>query len=410
MAGIAAAILGLMQDRVRREMTSRLALASEIDRLTLDPRNEDCTRAEQKRRQELDQQLKKTFEVAETYNRRTPLLEGVFPVPARPELIYKFQEAYRDALYKLPREMKANGRPTEQEVRDEREIIEEAWRDARTDHDGGFADWTRQQRGDWPADPTTRLRPTSRQPVPPFIGRPDSGPTPVPEEQVRFRAAIKKARSIRMYATMDLQNPSFYVSPVFDAERPTPKEMWYAQVGLWVQQDVARAIEALNSEAAKGLNEKDVNVTRLPVKRLVSTQVYGYVTSTGQVVRFDSRAGGPGGGPGAESVPPSFTGRKSDEQFDVIRFSVTAIVDQRDLLQLIDYLSRANFYQLVGARCVSSDELHEADEKAGYFYGEDPVAQATLEFEGYLARKVYKPLMPADALTELGIKSEPAPQ
>ena len=47
---------------------------------------------------------------------------------------------------------------------------------------------------------------------------------------------------------------------------------------------------------------------------------------------------------------------------------------------------------------------HEAEMAVGYFYGTDPVVRATVEFEGYMAREVYEPLMPAAVRELLGIE------
>jgi hypothetical protein len=66
-----------------------------------------------------------------------------------------------------------------------------------------------------------------------------------------------------------------------------------------------------------------------------------------------------------------------------------------------------NFYQLVGLEYTT---LVAGSQDGDYVYGSAPVVRATLDFEGYMARKVYKALMPADVLKDLGIEGAAAPQ
>ena len=85
-----------------------------------------------------------------------------------------------------------------------------------------------------------------------------------------YRARVTKARSILCY----YDEGTFHRSPlVFQEEAPPPEEMWFAQVGLWIQEDVARAIAELNGEAANQVTGTDPCVQDLPVKRLVFVRV-----------------------------------------------------------------------------------------------------------------------------------------
>jgi hypothetical protein len=223
-------------------------------------------------------------------------------------------------------------------------------------------------------------------------------------EEARYRAAVKKAHSIRVYASPDT---SFHVSPMaYSNEAPRPADMWYAQVSLWIQEDVLGAIAQLNDGAAQQLAGKDVDVASLPVKRIESIRVRGYVAPNGTLIEFPVQGqaqAARGGGGGAPTVS-SFTGRKADDQFDVVRLTLTAMVDERDLLKLIDSVTRTNFYQLIGLEYATV----ESTDREGYFYGDAPVVRAVLDFEGYMARKIYKAMMPEEVQLALGIvKAEP---
>ena len=87
----------------------------------------------------------------------------------------------------------------------------------------------------------------------------------------------------------------------------------------------------------------------------------------------------------------------------MLHFTVTVFVDQRELLDLIDHISRKNFY-----KCVELDyrKLDPKDEAGGYMYGTGPVIRAKIRFEAYMARPLYAPLMPKAVRDILGIKDK----
>lgn len=217
-----------------------------------------------------------------------------------------------------------------------------------------------------------------------------------PKYDAVFRAYVSKAQSIRCYVGPG----SFHVSPIVEETRaPRPADMWFAQVGLWIQQDVVTAIASLNNEAAQQADDTDAHVEQMPVKRIEHIEVQGYQTSDG-LIPFPAHTS-MGSRPGGGIQAASFTGRMSDEQFDVVRFNLAVIVDQRDLLQLIDRLTKQNFYQCIGA------EYTQVPEEAGYMYGTEPVIRAGLAFEGYMACGVYRELMPPEVVQALTGQKQP---
>lgn len=128
-----------------------------------------------------------------------------------------------------------------------------------------------------------------------------------PMGEAERRAAVKKARNIRIYATAVEGRTVFHRNPnIFAQQAPSARDMWYAQVGLWVQEDVVNAIAKLNDEAAGQLGGEEACVANMPVKRIVSIQVLGYVTSNGLLVPFASEgtAGlNPQAGPAPQRSP-----------------------------------------------------------------------------------------------------------
>lgn len=447
-AAVTFAVMQTLSDEVVVEMKTHVAKATELSRLRSGAVNEECIEAERQHAEQFKREYDAALGFAVERNRRAPLLEGVFPEPGQRAARYRFKEAYEKKLYALPRGLNlpdglnAGGLPTEREVRDEQEILNDiARRKAEADGEdlevagaeprtgfgvgrapgvgpGGGGDPRRYPGAGVGRAP--RRGPATGAPTAPGPGgygqpRGPGGMTPTLQppddessrlavtDEARYRAAVRKAKNISIYATLDptMTTPSFDISPIVATDQPpTPAEMWYAQMSMWLQQDVVEAVREVNNEVARQLPEEESHVANMPVKRIVSVDVDGYVTGPSTVVPFPSLASKQ-----VEVPVESFTGRVSNEQFDVIRLSLRAIVDQRDILKLVDAMTRTNFYQLIGLRytLVPPDDVRND----GFFYGSEPVVEVTLTFEGYFARTVFKEMMPRQVLVDLGIV-EPA--
>lgn len=414
LAAIGVLVLGMMRTSVVDEMKKRVAAAGEIDSLKADPKNEASIQAEAERLEKFKQQYAAALAVAESINQRKPLLEQVFPKPTSNAVAYEFQDAYRQRFYQLPREMNASGPPTPQEVQDELEaMIEE-----------------KKRKGGDEAEPPPSVQPKPEPPgkgppVPPGPGPAPALPTPPgahatgtgglgdkygvsPDEAAR-QAAIRKAHSIQMYCEVTGPHGAFQISPIAQmSDVPKAADMWFAQVGLWIQEDVVKAIHEVNAEAAAKLDPKDAHVGRMPIKHLVAIRVLGYLGKAGTNVKFEGVREGSSTGQNPPSpipvgdFPPVFTGHVGDDQFDVLRFTVTAVVDQRDLLKLPDRVTRTNFYQLVSLS-YDSQPPFGADARE-FYYGDDPVVRATYEFEGFMERGIFQSMMPPDVRQLLDAK------
>jgi len=453
--GIAGAVWFMMSDSVVEEMSKHKQLGANISRLMSSPKNQAMIDAERDRGKAFSDEYNKTLSVAEDRNRREVLLDGVFPKPADLQRHYQFKEEYVTAVYQLPRELGGGGLPTAQDVQDMTEIMEdEARRKAEQEDDSvPTQKWTQPTGNTFRPGRGTTFQPSPRMggpQMPPRGGnlRPGAGGPPgnynpyggatgggnmfrpgggsglqaprggafqpsgwggddkknvtVSGAEVQYRAAVTKARSVRTYATP----ASFHISSMVDSDRPpSERDMWYAQVGLWVQEDMVEAIRDVNDAAAKLLGEDEAHVGNMPVKNVERIHVLGYVMSSGSLLPFLASTGRAQANVDTTHAEfrPSFTNRTSDELFDVIRVQLVVVVDCRDVLKLIDRVTRGKFlYQLVGVEYTRS----EASDERGYFYGGEPSIRAVLDFEGYMARKVYKPLMPAMVLEDLGIAKE----
>ncbi len=219
-------------------------------------------------------------------------------------------------------------------------------------------------------------------------------------EQLMQEAATKN--------TMYVERDAFDFDPTvqtaaFQGQPATPKDIWYAQLGLWIESDVAKAIASANG--------KSQNVLTSPVKRLIKMTLprveQGFYTMTGQP------AGG-GGGMGNQPVPVqpvspdtvvatvSPTGRVSNTLYDVVHFELVVDVEADMVPVFLEHLTRNQFIYVNQLNLTSVDSV--AMKTQGYLYGEKPVARLNLKCEMLFLRGWTVPLMPAEVKQRLGVQ------
>jgi hypothetical protein len=210
-----------------------------------------------------------------------------------------------------------------------------------------------------------------------------------------------------------------------DASRRTTKlkpiDLFLMQWNYWVAEDVLGALKAANGE-------KDV--LQGPVKRVLS------LSSTLQAPAAAAPADGAAAGDGAEPPPPpvddgsgavpgadavaaaptgepinpdaalpaadyskSFTGRTTNQLFDIITCEVRLIVQTSAIPQVIDELAKRNFITVTDVKLRPVDSFAAAEE--GYIYGAAPVSAVSLKLETIWLREWTGPFMPDDLRSRL---------
>lgn len=436
-AFIVIAVIGMTSDAVPKKMQEELTRtkATTIRSLMSTPVNETVIAAEIARGEQLTQEFARTQEVVKQINRRAPLMPGIFPKPATLVAPLQFRENYVKVVADLPRSLAADTLPTASDIQEEQRNVEDLIAQEREKLEEEQAD---DLAGAGPRPPVR----TGAGRAPPSFDDPDdrfggvvmgggggggvvmgggggrmargggarggammpgpqqtfTAPTTDPKYDPIYRARVTKARSIHCY----IDPQTFQVSPIArETTPPSVEEMWNAQVSVWIQEDVVRAIAGLNGQAAEKLDRNDIALEHVPVKRLVAVRVLGYELPNGQRVAFRVD---PGVGAGPFQAPPvgsTLTGRVTGGDIDVVRFMVQLVVDQRQIPRVIDAISRANFFQCVG---VSYEAVNRQTEEMqlGYFYGTAPVVKLTLDFEAYMAVEAYADLMPPEVRARLG--------
>jgi len=430
---VAGAIAYTGYSDIRAELSDAASLARELQqyRGPRDLCNKQVIDAEQQRNNQVDTQLEQVTETAEQMNQHQPLRDDVFPKPSplRQDSPYLFRTDYREKFKEFLRLLQAGDAPDQDEIQDMQERIN---REQRVPED--------QSLGFIPSVATgaSSLKPGEYAPAR-GVARGVRPSWQAGEEQVSIeelartdaaiRAALAKAGRIRIYAV--LQSFDIVDSVYALGQEPALSDMWFAQLKLWVQENVVRGLREANERAAQRLEGVEVrpNVTNLPAKHLLSVGVSDYVEAVAEVGgvaggappvdRFAAKMAFGRGGGGADAIKTSgsvtqagssrmgsaidsFTQRTSTDLYDVVQFRVEMVVDARQLLRVINAVCRQDFITPIR---VSFKALEPSTTFTDYIYGSAPVVQATVDFECCFFRELYEPLMPEDIKTQRGMTS-----
>ncbi len=368
----------------------------------------------------IDRQYEQVRQTAEQWNRRTPLRDDVFPKPPpnRQDAPYLFRRDYQKEFNELLALMKAGDRPTQSDVEAMTMLITQEQRvpedqSLGLDLDVRATDYRL-------SSPGAGLGKGYSEPE--LLGKGvgmgaiagghagELGGSVSFEELARsdplLRAAIVNAKELRIYASLECFD---IVESVYSSgTQPSLSDLWSAQLGLWVQEDVVRGLAEANEQRARQIEaenkqrpvelQKPIDVTTMPVKHLLGIMLSSYVRA--------ASSGSGGGMAGAMGKPvrataaqtgelgSSFTGRACNELYDVVQFQLELVVDSRHLLEVINAICRQNFMTPLR---IDYQVLDPAQTMGEYIYGAGPVVLAKLDFEYYLFHDIYEPLMPEAA-------------
>jgi hypothetical protein len=199
----------------------------------------------------------------------------------------------------------------------------------------------------------------------------------------------RRATEFKVYLEPNALGKSLAIAnPANPQVIPSATEMWFAQMALWVQQDVCNSIVTLNDSDPAF---KDVPTS--PVKHLLAVDIQPgptmYVTRLGA-----NGAPAPAGGEGAPAADPaagggkdyvlSPTGRICNPLYDVVQFRLAAVVDADSVKSFIQQLQYGRFISVLEADLKGVD-LEQALEE-GYGYGKRPVVEVNLRCEALFLR------------------------
>ncbi len=400
LVAVALIALGILTSTVKESLARDSSIVQSLNLAS--PVNERIIEEQEKLLKRNTQQLEQTQKRLEERGGYQPLHPDVFPDinPANPGARFRFKPLLLEAQRKMVADLNAKTAPTpEEQALEATEMAIQKAREATAESLGVG--------GAKPPTGASRFQPPMGTGLAGKLTVTPSGDSRkgiTPEQLAKdfpdVRLAIRRAREIYCYVGHEAQ--TFGQWPLVTASTyPEVAEMWYAQMALWIQQDVVKALAGLNNRVADAVKARQQRpwVGLLPVKHLqrIAIQGYAFATATGS----DATAGAPtqlGEAMPVGGATPSFTKQQCSPAVDVIHFSVDLVVEARMLPQVIDEICKAGFYtpSLVNYSLQPFDPNWN-----GYIYGSVPAIQVSLDFEGNFVRAKYEKWMPEAVKTAI---------
>jgi len=448
---------------VKKDMVTAIAVHRRISSHINDPPSEEKIRAAQAANQAYVKQYEIVIQSANQAAANAQLMPNFFPQPNL-KAKHGFRGEYRKSLEALYDRLRAGTIPTPDEVADqERRLKEEASGNAGKNF--GMDATEAAKSGAGTAPPVTEAGSTSASGL---VSAEHAKKDPY------ILACLSKAHMIYCYAippaALDASSLDVAVAVYQDTGvAPDVKDCWYAQLSLWVQQDVVDAIMRVNKAAADRIEQSGEApwVGTLPVKDLISLRVSKYhragetapgadaampmpMSGMGAPVSMEEArptggssmmlrggppmSGPPMGGPpmGGPSMggPPGMSGggppgmpsptvsAAETAMLTAPSFTANASGEDYEVVRFaINAVVDARDLPTIVAEICNNKytTLYRIQYQAvppnltmqGKIYGGVPAVNVTMEFETLFFSKTYLPLMPDDVLTELG-KQRPA--
>ncbi|MGA2500841.1 MAG: hypothetical protein ABSH20_24150 [Tepidisphaeraceae bacterium] len=256
-------------------------------------------------------------------------------------------------------------------------------------------------------------------------------PQAVTELQAEFNQVVvpalpaSVARTRANACTMYISAGGLYVHPGIPPQgsnlSANLNDVWAAQIAIWIQTDICSAIAQTNKTLGRPVAGR-ITVPTACVKRLVRTNINpAYVTANG-LVQFASRGTADMGGTGmpiainpnpgiqptaqqkavptvVRSFQSTFTGRVSNEVYEVVHFSFTVDIEAANCRALLANLTNGRFVTVLHANMTALDR--GACQAAGLLYGTEPVVQMTVTAESVFFHDWTRDLMPTAVATAL---------
>lgn len=310
-------------------------------------------------------------------NRHTLLVPGSLPAASSTSLLFRFRDQYRDAIANgFPRMLKRGIPPTAESIK----LATEKLYNAKY----------RPQLGGTVLGSAPGMDRAKQNLLEEFK---------IESERIPQQERERVATSSLIYMNPD----ALPFNQVFNANNaPQPADVWYAQLDLWLIEDVAKAILETNAGAKSVLEAPVKHLIRVDVPKLPNNP---YVLGPGQAL--DGELTGPapkvtdlGVAGGSPSPVPMVTGRVSNPLYDVVHFNLVVNVEAASIVKFIQTLSKNRFITVLETSVTAVDS--NALKQQGFLYGDKPVVQLTLKCEAIFFHKWSRELMPkvvADALT-----------
>lgn len=214
---------------------------------------------------------------------------------------------------------------------------------------------------------------------------------------IRKSEYVRRANEISFYAEPAAVLSGNAIPASMPTSPPGLEQLFRWQYDYWVIADLVEAIKRVNAQAP--------GVPGAVVKRIESIRVFDRVTAGAgaSATRTENpeEAGGGGGGaevfnqPAPVNFRASITGRfgsPSNQVYDTRYADLNLIVSSARLPQFFDALASVNFMTVIGCDLEAVDPWAELEQ--GFYYGDEPVVRAKIRVETIWLREWVAPLMP----------------
>lgn len=229
-------------------------------------------------------------------------------------------------------------------------------------------------------------------------------------EQITELVCKTRAEQIPVYASPSaLSGYDFWEDyTVEDIEDATEKS-WYCQLAYWIQKDIVDTIKKINADSTC--------VSDSPAKRLLAVS---FTNAKAEGTKANTADGLPGYvAEKNKGLGAGWTGRKCDDDIDVVHFSLAVVVQTKDVLRFIDSLCSEKTHSFAGYDGAGSLQnfkhnqitvleyeirplLKDSDEHERYRYGDEAVVKLNLVGEYIFNRVGYDKIKPDSIKNALG--------
>ncbi len=366
---------------VESKLTEIQKLTQVVDRLSQNPANETTIEAKKEEIERKKQAFEETFEAAlamQQYNpfyeqvspdgsvervKRQTIIPDVLPEPRRDADALEFREAYVREFSKLAERLRARGPAGPEEVQNETRMMEAL-------------------RGE---DDAVRSTPWPVANIEPKVTEAQSGDDEESiEALVRKSAAARASEVVAKDIWMYLDENAIAKHPLAETRgTPSAEEIWQAQLGLWIQQDMVTALARMNERRARNYSDAGeldkLWVAYMPVKRLEKMAIAPYLGNGGELNNADWKE--------------SFTGIENNKSRFMVPVYLKMVVEEAAVMDVINSLCSVGYYTPIWTQlqAVTPDPTYKS-----YIYGDEPVVELEIIVEGYYFRSVFEEWIPKD--------------
>lgn len=309
------------------------------------------------------------LEQAVNLNRRDLLLPGILPNPG--DKIFDFRTAYLDAVQnQLPKGLGAAIPPTPEEIQQQQQLLHDTKFETRVIKVGGNE--------------------INREEI--------EREFKIAAEQLPDQLRQERATQFRLYMDRDAVS----TNPIMldNSKKPTVSDLWFAQLALWIEYDVANAIVEVNNKGAVVPAGGKPNILTDPIKRIVhldvpqEPSVYVLASPPTSADARNQTTAPPESDGNARDYSLSPTGRVCNSMYDVTHFQLVVDVDSRQIPLLLSELQRNKLITVTELDMVPVDSAARFDD--GYIFGNAPIVELTLQCEALFMREWTILFMPED--------------